>query len=132
MKNITIRNGLILAGLSNIFGVLIFSRIFTNEVINAYDPLVMSNFGLLMIVVWGVAYLSVANSFHDVKWLMAVFATEKLIYSLVWIDWFFKNDIRAVFNRDIFAGVFYSIYGINDLIFMVFFIIAVFSIADRK
>mgnify|MGYP001032208927 CR=1 FL=1 len=51
-----IGNGFIAAGLMNIGGVLFFSRVFTNEAINQADPVVMSNFGLLMIVVWGLAY----------------------------------------------------------------------------
>jgi hypothetical protein len=41
-----------LAGLMNIVGVVVFSRVFTNTVIPQYDSQAMSNFGLLMIVVW--------------------------------------------------------------------------------
>lgn len=54
-KNL-IRNGLISAGLMNIGGVLVFSRAFTNVAINNADPVLMSNVGLLMIAVWGLAY----------------------------------------------------------------------------
>ena len=50
------KNGFIAAGLMNIGSVLLFSRGFTNSAINTADPVVMSNFGLLMIVVWGLAY----------------------------------------------------------------------------
>ena len=46
-----VRNGFIAAALMNIGGVLLFSRAFTNDAINQADPVVMSNFGLLMIVV---------------------------------------------------------------------------------
>ena len=55
-KNL-LKNGFIAAGLMNIGGVLLFSRGFTNSAINNADPVVMSNFGLLMIAVWGLAYL---------------------------------------------------------------------------
>ncbi len=130
MREITIRTGLIIAGLANIFGVLIFSRLFTNEFINQADPLVMSDFGLLMIIVWGFAYISVAKGFAEVKWLLMVFALEKLIYGVIWINRIFRYDIRNLYKEDAFAGIFYSIYGLNDLFFMVFFIVAFFSIKD--
>ncbi|TMM29063.1 hypothetical protein FDT66_11790 [Polaribacter aestuariivivens] len=120
MKN-TITKGFILSGLSNIVAVLILSRFFTNEFIPKYDNIVMSNFGLLMIVVWGFAYISVAKNYSKVKWLVAVFAIEKLIYAIIWILWRLNNEVSPIFNEDIMAGIFYSIYGINDIIFFFFF-----------
>ena len=51
------KNGFIAAGLVNIGGVLVFSRIFNNSAINTAGPVVMSNFGLLMIAVWGLERL---------------------------------------------------------------------------
>ena len=53
MNSKLIKNGLIAAAAMNIGGVLIFSRGFSNVAINNADPVVMSNFGLLMIMVWG-------------------------------------------------------------------------------
>ena len=120
MKN-TLTKGFILSGLSNIVAVLILSRFFTNEFIPKYDNIVMSNFGLLMIVVWGFAYISVAKDYSKVKWLVAVFAVEKLIYAIIWALWRLKNDVSPIFDEDIMAGIFYSIYGINDIIFFFFF-----------
>jgi hypothetical protein len=116
-----IRIGFIISGLSNIVAVLLLSHFFTNESIPKYDSSVMSYFGLLMIVVWGLAYISVANDYTKVKWLVAVFAIEKLIYGIVWIDWRLQNDVSAIFDEDIMAGIFYAVYGINDWIFFVFF-----------
>ena len=103
------RNGFIAAAMMNIGGVLLFSRAFTNDAINQADPVVMSNFGLLMIVVWGLAYLA------------AAFAVEKLVYVVVWGLWMANHSLGAVYEQDLFAGVFYSIYGLNDLAFMLFF-----------
>ncbi len=123
MKNNLITKGFILAGLSNILGVLIFSRFFTNPVIPEFDPQTMSNFGLLMIVIWGVAYISVSKNFQTVKWLIGVFVIEKLIYASVWTKWMINNDLNSVFEKDKMAGIFYSIYGINDWVFFVFFLI---------
>jgi len=122
LKNSTITKGFIAAAIANIAGVLIFSKFFTNSVISDFDPVVLSNFGLLMIVVWGFAYLSVSKIYSKVKWLVAVFAVEKLIYGIVWINWLVNNDLSAVYTKDTMAGVFYTVYGMNDWIFFIFFL----------
>ena len=82
----------------------------------------MSNFGLLMICIWGLAYISVAKKFQFVKWLVGIFAIEKLIYGFIWTNWMLNNTISEVYDKDIMAGLFYSIYGINDWVFFIFFL----------
>ena len=126
-----ITKGFIIAGLMN-KSVLIFSRLFTNKTINEYDQVVMSNFGLLMIVIWGLAYISVAKNFQFVKWLVAVFALEKLIYGCVWINWLLHNSISNVFEKDVMAGLFYATYGVNDWIFFIFFSLVFFQLTKAK
>ena len=121
MNRNLINKGLIAAAVMNISGVLVFSRAFTNLAINNADPVVMSNFGLLMIVVWGLAYLSAATISSNIRWLAGAFALEKLVYGVVWVKWLSVNSLTEVYAKDVFAGVFYSIYGINDLLFMLFF-----------
>jgi hypothetical protein len=116
-----VKNGLIAAAIMNIGGVFLFSRAFTNEAINNADPIVMSNFGLLMIVVWGLAYLGAAFTNSNIKWLLGAFAVEKLVYVIVWALWLSNNSLAPLYSKDILAGIFYSIYGLNDLLFMLFF-----------
>lgn len=132
MNHKTIYLGLLAAALMNIGGVLIFSRAFTNAAINLADPLVMSNFGLLMIVVWGLAYLGAATIAANIKWLLAAFALEKLAYVIAWLSWISNNSLAAVYDADLFAGIFYSIYGLNDLAFMLFFAAAFYSQHSQK
>ena len=120
IKDKLIAKGFILSGFMNMT-VLILSKFFNNPVIGEYDPVVMSNFGLLMIVIWGLAYISVANNFQKLKWLVGVFALEKFIYGFVWTNWHLNNNVSEVFAKDILAGIFYSIYGLNDWIFFIFF-----------
>lgn len=127
MNILTIKNVLIAAGLMNIFGVCIFSKLFTNTVLNDADSVVMSNFGLVMIIIWGGAYIAAAFVQANIQWLLALFAVEKLIYVLVWLNWLLNNSLSAVYDSDIFAGIFYSIYGLNDLVFMVLFALFAFS-----
>ncbi len=126
------RNGFIAAGLMNIGGVLVFSRGFTNAAINEADPVVMSDFGLLMIVVWGLAYLGAASVAAGVRWLAAAFAIEKLVYVAVWLVWLSQNSLAALYAKDPFAGVFFGIYGANDFVFMLFFAWVAFAPPGRK
>jgi hypothetical protein len=123
LKDRLITKGFILSGLMNIIGVLVFSRLFSNTVIPEYDTLAMSNFGLLMIVVWGCIFISVSKTYHKVKWLIGVFAIEKLIYATHWTKWMLNNTLTEVFAKDKMAGIYYAIYGINDWLFFFFFLI---------
>ena len=121
MNKKLVKNGLIAAAVMNIGGVLIFSRAFSNVAINNADPIVMSNFGLVMIAVWGLAYLAAAAINSNIKWLVGAFAIEKLVYVVVWMRWHLENSLAQLYSTDIFAGIFYSIYGLNDLVFMLLF-----------
>ena len=117
-----ITKGFILSGIMSLGGALVFSRFFTNDAIPDADPVVMSNFGLLMIVVWGLVFLSISHKYEQLNWLVGVFAIEKFIYGLNWINWISNNDLSAVFNKDYMAGIFYAIYGVNDWLFFLFFL----------
>lgn len=127
MDRKTLQRGLVAAALMNIGGVLLFSRAFTNEAISVADPAVMSRFGLLMILVWGLTYLAAARLEGRIRWLLGAFALEKLAYVLAWLVWMSGNSLKAVYEIDLFAGIFYSIYGVNDLVFMMFFMWAFVS-----
>jgi hypothetical protein len=116
-----VRVGFMAAAAMNIGGVLLFSRCFTNTAVNQADPVVMSNFGLLVIVLWGLAYLAASSIQANIRWLAATFALEKLVYGVVWLSWLTQHSLAPLYADDLFAGVFYSIYGLNDLAFMVFF-----------
>ncbi|WP_304016159.1 hypothetical protein [Nonlabens dokdonensis] len=121
MTKSAITKGFILSGIINTLGILFFSKGFTNDVIPETDPVVMSYFGLLMIMVWGLAFIAVAKVFDKVKWLVAVFALEKLCYVIAYGYWFSNNSVQEVYDEDVIAGIFYSIYGLNDFLFMLFF-----------
>jgi hypothetical protein len=122
-----IKKVLISAAIMNFLGVLLFSKLFTNQALNEADPVVMSNFGLLMILVWGLAYLSAALITSNIAWIMGVFVLVKAIYVIRWATWLSGNNLTGVFETDIFAGLFYSIYGLNDFVFMILFICAFVS-----
>jgi len=121
MNSITISKIFLLAGLSNLLGVLIFSKVFTNEYLINAQPEVMGYFGLISIVLWGLAYMAVWKSYAKIPWLLGVFVIEKCTYVVVWILWLANNSLGALYEQDTFAGIFYTIYGANDLLFGLFF-----------
>lgn len=121
MTDKMIHKGFIIAGLSNILGVIICSKAFTNDVMLATQPDVMGYFGLISIVLWGFAYISVSKSYTQVRWLVGVFVVEKLAYVIAWLALISSRSLSSIYELDVFAGVFYTIYGANDFIFMLFF-----------
>ena len=132
MDNKTITKGFIASGISNTIGILIFSKGFTNEVIPETDPIVMSYFGLVMIMLWGAAYIAVSKSFEKVKWLIGIFAIEKLAYVLAYGFWFADHSLIEVYDKDLLAGIFFSIYGLNDFLFMIFFGYVFIKLSNKK
>ena len=110
-----------IAGLSNILGVMICSKAFTNDVMLATQPDVMGYFGLISIILWGFAYISVCKSYNQARWLVGVFVIEKLAYVISWLAFIASRSLSSIYELDVLAGVFYTIYGANDFIFMLFF-----------
>lgn len=123
-----IKMGFVIAGIMNITGPLIFSRFLTNETIPEIDPDVMSNFGLVQIAVWGLVYIAMSQKYKQLKWLVGVFVIEKLIYSVNWTSWMMNNSLTSVYEKDTMAGIFYTIYGINDWFFFLFFLVVFFKL----
>jgi hypothetical protein len=114
----------LLAGAVNILGILIFSKLFNNVLLNQLEPGVFSNEGLILIMVWGLAYISIANYYHQAPWISAVFAVEKFFYVTVWVRWAIKyvSTLEEVFAKDWLTGFFYAVYGANDFLFGIFFL----------
>lgn len=116
--------GVIAAGLTNILGVLIFSRGFSNSLLNQLFPALFGNWGLICILLWGLAYLSVARSYRQVPALLGVFAAEKAVYVVSWFAWLVHCGARLpqIWQQDVLTALFYCLYGLLDLIFGVFFL----------
>lgn len=70
-----LRKGWIAAVAINVTGVLIFSKGFTNTAINEADSVVMSDCGLIRIIVLGLADAASAAIRSDVSWLLVVFTS---------------------------------------------------------
>ena len=123
MSDKIIKNTFFLAGLINILGALILSMFFSNETLISVDSNTVSNSGLVLIIVWGLAFIATANHFKKNKWIVGVFALEKLTYVLMWCFWYFSKDytMMSLFEKDFMTGFFYATFGLNDLLFFFFF-----------
>lgn len=125
------RWGFRVAGLVNVVGVLVFSLAFTNERLSALDPVAFSRFGLVAIILWGLAYLAAAEApGRPGGWLALVFAVEKLVYVASWVAWMrgHAGELPALFSGAPLTAIFYAIYGPLDLLFAAFFA----SVARRR
>ncbi len=118
-----IARGFQLAAAVNILGILLFSLAFTNPRIGELSPQVFSTFGQGAVVLWGLAYLACAGCYRSAKWIVAVFALEKLVYFGTWVAWTLErgSELTSIFETSAVTGVFFTIYGPNDLLFGLFF-----------
>ena len=119
-----IQYGYMLAGAVNILGIPVFSKLFTNDYLTQVDPETFSYISLITIMLWGLAYISVARDVEKIPAISAVFAIEKFFYSGVWICWLRNNfsELSGIYRMDRITGFFFSIYGLNDFLFGIFFL----------
>ena len=107
------------AAFVNIIGVLFFTRGLTNQTLMQTDPTLFSRFGLCMIMMWGVCYYACAQAAHHYRSISLAFALEKLIYVCMWVQFLLSPvDWADLYRQDLFAGLFYSIYGVVDGIYL--------------
>lgn len=120
-RNITL--GFYAAGGVNVFGVLLFSMGYTNELMISLYPSVFSTFSLVCIQLWGLAYWAVAKHYAKVPILVAVFALEKFAYVATWLVWMshFGKDLPQLMSQSFLTANFYAVYGLIDLSFGLFF-----------
>lgn len=113
-----------LAGGVNFIGIPIFSKFFTNTYLSEIDPATFSSVSLVIIMLWGLAYIALGFHYQLAPYVSAVFAVEKFFYTGVWIIWMKNNmaSLQSIYSRDLLTGFFYSIYGVNDFLFGVFFL----------
>jgi hypothetical protein len=82
--------GFILAGLMNIsyyYSQILVMRLFQNLILSC--PVLIDDDCSL-----GFAYIAVSQNFDKVKWLIAVFMIEKLIYATHWTKWILITKLQ--------------------------------------
>ena len=117
------RKGFIIAGLVNIVGILIITHGMSSPTLAAADPAVFSQFGIIIIMLWGLAYIGTADFAHSAILLPAAFALEKLAYTVNWVCWLsaHSGELPGLLEQDLLGGLFLAAYGINDGLFGLFF-----------
>ena len=122
-SNRTITNGFLLAGAYNVFGTLTSSKLFTNALLNATDPAVFSWLGQVAILLWGLAYWSVAKTYRHVPYLVLVFFIEKMVYAGAWLFWLLENgrSLPTIASTSPLTAAFFAGYGAGDFAFGLFF-----------
>jgi hypothetical protein len=124
MNDLRVRIGFYAAAAFNIVGMLVFTRLFTNDVLFATDPSLFSRQGCALVIIWGLAYLAQSLSWRVAPWISAVFAVEKVFFAGSWLVWMMGNAHRLpeIAAEDTLAGSFYGLYGIGDALFAGFFV----------
>ena len=114
------------AGLTNILGITLFSKMFTNKNLAKYDSLFDIR-GNILIALWGLTYILTPNTHNNP--IMFIFFFEKLVY----VYNYFKaitndiDNIKSFWDNDKITYTFLMLYGIIDLIFGILFIYLYFS-----
>ena len=117
------RKVFVMAGMANIVTILIATRAFTDPLISQVDPSVFSTPGLVLIMVWGLAYLTIAPIWWKIPRMCLVFMLEKLVYVVCWILWISKqhDQLPGLWDINWQIALFYGGYGIVDTAFSLFF-----------
>eukprot|EP00036_Acanthoecidae_sp_10tr_P009308 CAMPEP_0182927892 /NCGR_PEP_ID=MMETSP0105_2-20130417/14595_1 /TAXON_ID=81532 ORGANISM="Acanthoeca-like sp., Strain 10tr" /NCGR_SAMPLE_ID=MMETSP0105_2 /ASSEMBLY_ACC=CAM_ASM_000205 /LENGTH=132 /DNA_ID=CAMNT_0025065869 /DNA_START=154 /DNA_END=552 /DNA_ORIENTATION=- len=102
------------------FLILFYSKLFTNTALFEADPL-FSRDGCILVVVWGLMYLSLAWDFRAVPWAFGVFFLEKMFY----VQHYVVHSALGGIHKDTDCNItrsFLQLYGIGDLVSAIFFL----------
>lgn len=125
MSDRLFRLGFLLAGVTNIVGILVITRWMTAPTLRQADPAVFGDFGILMIMLWGLAYIGTSDYCTRAVLLPLVFAVEKLAYTLNWHFWIRDHgqQLTVIREADLLGAFFLQSYGLNDALFGLFFLL---------
>ena len=117
---------MLLAGLANILGISLFSKLFTNKNLANFDSLFDIR-GNILILLWGLTYILTDKTYKNP--IMLVFFIEKLVYVINYILSIKKDfpKIKSFWKEDKLTCIFLSVYGIVDLVFGLIFIYLFFN-----
>lgn len=117
--------------LIQIFGVVnltllgFLSPLLDGDLLAAQDPLFFSWPGVILIALWGMAYIAVAPHWRVMGVMLIVFALEKAVFAARWVDWMSVNagNLGDLFRLDPAVALFYSGYGLWDAFCAVVFVV---------
>lgn len=110
------------AGAANLFFMAIVSRMLSSEVLPAHDPWFAPG-SVILIWMWGLAYIAAAPGVARAPLLPLVFAFEKGVYAVHWVAWLCWPHApwAQIWAEDPLVALFLAGYGPIDALFGVFF-----------
>lgn len=115
---------IIVIGLANLVPLLWLTPLKDGSELFRADPLFFSAPGLILIGLWGLAYIASAPHWQALGNLMGVFALEKSFYAVHWWLWLGDNGDRLEFllYEDPLTAFFLGGYGAWDALCAAFFL----------
>ena len=111
------------AAIVNTLGVFILTKGLNAPILEDELPQLFGSFGLVSIMVWGLAYWSCRYSASFRPSIGVVFAIEKSLYVFSWVTYMWKNPpLSSILKQDFLSGLFLSIYGVVDFLYLCLFL----------
>ena len=130
-----IKRGFLLSGFINIVGILTASHCYmATAALSKWDAGAFGTLGITCIILWGLAYIAAADKVAAMPNLALVFFVEKSVYFANWLVFLKASgaQLGEIREQALLPGLFLSIYGINDLIFGIFFAVAFIKLRQSK
>jgi hypothetical protein len=110
-------------GLINLLPLIYLTPLKDHEQLHRADALWFGAPGLVLIALWGLAYMAAARHWALLPGMMAVFALEKALYSTHWMLWLSDSGDRMEFllARDPLTAFFLGGYGAWDGLCAIYF-----------
>lgn len=114
---------IVILGLINLLPLIYLTPLKDHEQLHRADALWFGAPGLVLIALWGLAYMAAARHWALLPGMMAVFALEKALYSTHWMLWLGDSGDRMEFllARDPLTAFFLGGYGAWDGLCAIYF-----------
>lgn len=111
--------------------IILFSKFFQGDL--GKEDILFCPAGCVLILVWGLVFFAIRNRYKLAASIVLTFTLEKLVYVISYLVWLIKynNRLPIIFKTDPLTAMFFSIYGIGDASFMIFFCICCIPLAKR-
>ena len=109
---------LIVFGLVNLSLLVFFTPLGDGDLVARQDRTFFGPVMLVMIALWGLAYMAAAPLWAGLPWLMLVFALEKMLFGARWLWWIQAEGKAApldLWHADPLAGLLFLVYGPWDI-----------------
>lgn len=114
---------IVVVGVINLLLLIYLTPLKDHTELHRADALWFGAPGLVLIALWGLAYIAAAPHWRVLPGLLAVFALEKAVYAVHWMLWLGDSGDRMEFllTRDPLTAFFLGGYGAWDGLCAVYF-----------